>query len=108
MPPKPSAFLSSFVSRDPKDLSGYIYVFSIGHDNLYKVGKSVNWQRRLKALRAANPQLKAVLDVRVKDRHAAEKEVHNAIALHKIEREIFRLQESDIETIRDILVRFVE
>lgn len=87
---------------------GYIYVFSIGHDNLYKVGKSVDWRRRLKALRAANPQLKAVLDVRVKDRHAAEKAVHSAIALHRIEREIFRLQERDIDNIRDVLVRFVE
>jgi hypothetical protein len=103
-----STFPRTFNHRDPKDASGYIYVFSIGHDNLYKVGKSVDWRRRLKALRAASPQLKAVLDVRVKDRHKAETAVHSAIALHKVEREIFRLQETDIEKIRDILVRFVE
>lgn len=108
MSPKFSTFPRNFTRRDPKDSSGYIYVFSIGHDNLYKVGKSVNWERRLKSLKAANPQLKSVLNVRVKNRHDAESMVHKAIELHKVEREIFRLQERDIETIRNILVRFVE
>jgi hypothetical protein len=103
-----NTFPRIFNRRDPKDASGYIYVFSIGHDNLYKVGKSVDWRRRLKALRAANPQLKAILDVRVKDRHAAESAVHNAIRLHRVEREIFKLDDSDIERIRDVLVRYVE
>ena len=108
MKTKSSVLPSSFIRRDPKNISGYIYIFSIGHDSLYKVGKSVNWRRRLKALRAANPNLKAVLDILVRDRHAAELAVHEAIKYSRVEREIFRLSESDIDKIRDILVRFVE
>jgi len=108
MSPKLSTFPRVLNRRDPKDASGYIYVFSIGHDNLYKVGKSVDWRRRLKALRAANPLLQVVLNVQVKDRNAAELAAHNVIRLHRVEREIFRLDESDIERIRDVLVRYVE
>lgn len=102
-----TTFPRLFNRRDPKDTSGYIYVFSIGHDDLYKVGKSVDWRRRLKALKAANPRLDVVLNVQVKNRHTAEIAVHNAIRLHRVEREIFRLSAGDIDKIRNILVRYV-
>ena len=37
--------------------SGYVYVFSLGFGNLYKVGMTTDVQRRLKDLQASNPQL---------------------------------------------------
>jgi len=105
---KSSTFPPYNSRRDPKDTSGYIYVFSLGRDNLYKVGKSVNWKNRLKMLQASNPKLECVLNVYVKDRHAAEVSVHQALGLHRVQREIFKLGDEYIDKIRDILMRFVE
>ncbi len=43
-----------------KNVAGYVYIFSLGFNNLYKIGRSKNWQRRLREYKTGNPQMKSV------------------------------------------------
>lgn len=91
------------VSRD-----GHIYVVSLGYDDLYKVGKSVRVETRLKDLAASNTRICPILVRRVNKIAEAEAYIHRKLKKVKkwVDREIFRLCSDDIRAIDAMLDRF--
>lgn len=75
------------------DAKETVYVFHLGFDGVYKVGKSRNWKRRLHALRAGNPRIEPVLVVR--GYGVEEKAIHKAWHHWRLERETFKFPEKD-------------
>jgi len=75
---------------------GYVYIFKLGYDDLYKIGLTTDILQRLKSLKAANPKLKCVWSARVRDIHFVEQELHKAFHRMKVEREIFKIEDLDI------------
>lgn len=83
--------------KDGKDgRCGYVYIFKLGFDNLYKIGMTTDILERLKLLKAANPVLLCVWSARVRDMHFVEQELHKKFRTFKVEREIFRIEKLDI------------
>jgi hypothetical protein len=70
---------------------GFVYVFALGFDGLYKVGCAKNWQRRLHNLRASNPMLRHVAHFRVGHMKRDEDAAHIFLVKYWVERELFRL-----------------
>jgi hypothetical protein len=93
--------------HDKHDNSGYVYIFSVG-ENLYKVGKARNWKARLFTFQAANPEIKMVHVVSVRNRHKAEIAAHEYINKKKVKREIFRLDQVDVDGLLKLLSRYAE
>lgn len=80
---------------DGKD--GYVYIFSLGHDQMYKIGHTKNILNRLKLLQASNPKLKCVWSAMVNDRYALEAKLHKIFHNKRVEREIFILDTEDMK-----------
>jgi thymidylate synthase len=76
--------------------AGHVYIFSLGHDGLYKVGRTYNIEKRLKALQAANPLMRCVWSAWVKDMREAERILHKQFQAHRLDREIFQLTSAHI------------
>lgn len=70
--------------------SGHVYVFSLGFDDLYKIGKTTNLQNRQKSLQAGNPKLRFVWSSYTKDCSELEKILHKKMKDFWIERELFK------------------
>lgn len=70
--------------------TGHVYIFSIGHDNLYKIGRTKNIPDRLKSLRSANPKLSCVWSVYTVDSYNLESKLHKLMKRFLVEREIFQ------------------
>ena len=87
---------------------GFIYVLDLGIDGLYKIGKTINPEARIKDLQAANPKLTVIILQRVKHYHDCEKYIHRCLCSWKIKREIFRLTDEHLELIRLFLNEFTE
>lgn len=85
---------------------GHVYIFSIGHDNLYKIGCTENVENRLKHLRAGNPFLRCVWSAWTKDKNALESEIHYKMRKFHVDREIFKLEQRQISEINNIANQF--
>lgn len=82
---------------------GFVYIFDLGFDNLYKIGRSRNWVERLRDLQAANPKLRKVLAVHVKNMKWVENECHAMFKENHERGEIFKLSQEDISNLTDFL-----
>lgn len=83
--------------------AGHVYVFSLGYGDLYKIGCTANVMQRLKHLQASNPQMKCVWSAWVKDMHDVEKKLHNNYKVHRVDREIFKLDAKNIVAINNFV-----
>jgi len=72
--------------------SGHVYVFSLGYDDLYKIGKTTNLKSRQASLKASNPRLRYVWSAYSKNHNALEKLIHIKMDNYWVEREIFRFK----------------
>lgn len=95
------AFRSRKNSGIPKESKngtvGYVYVFNIHYNSLYKVGMAGNWQTRLRDLKASNPNVEMVLAIRVGNARDCEKHLHHHFRKVHVERELFRLTKEHID-----------
>ena len=83
---------------------GYIYVIYLGMDNIYKIGRTVNIEARIKSLAAANPRLRADVVKRVADMYACESHLHAKYSDKRVDgRECYALRPGDIEKIQAYL-----
>lgn len=87
-----------------KGKEGHVYVFSLGYDDLYKIGKTKNVQKRLIALQAGNPGMRLVISAWVKDSFNIESQLHKMHEKRKVEREVYRLNREYL----DGIIRFFE
>lgn len=69
--------------------SGHVYVFSLGFDNLYKIGKTTNLKSRQKELQAGNPKLRYVWSSYTRNCKELESILHKRMEDYWVEREIF-------------------
>lgn len=74
---------------------GYVYIFDIG-DGVYKVGMSGNWQARMAALGASNPNIKMIVAIRVQNAKHCETHLHVTFKSVHLKREMFRLTSEHI------------
>lgn len=88
--------------------AGHVYIFSLGHEGLYKVGCTYNIEKRLKALRTSSPYLKCVWSAWVMDMREAEKLLHNQFKNDRIDREIFHLSAPQIVHANTIVNKYRE
>jgi hypothetical protein len=82
---------------------GYVYVFHLGMDNIYKIGHSGNVPSRLKSLAASNPKITARIASRVDNMFKREYFLHKKYKKQRVERECFRLERSDLSFIQSYL-----
>lgn len=83
--------------------AGHVYIFSLGRDNLYKIGCTTQILRRFKSLKASNPYMKLVWSAWVKDMKAVEKQIHEIYKNYRLDREIFTLSLEQIVNINDFV-----
>lgn len=76
--------------------AGHVYVFSLGFDNLYKIGKTTNLQSRQKELQASNPKLRFVWSSYTKNCTELEKILHKRMEQYWINRELFQFTSYNI------------
>jgi len=84
---------------------GHVYVFYIG-DGLYKIGRTYDVQKRIKTLRAGNPNIKCVWSAWSRDCFELEKRIHVFMKQYHVDREFFRLSDGMIKSINGIAVDF--
>lgn len=84
---------------------GHVYVFYIGED-LYKIGRTFDVQKRLHSLRAGNPSIRCVWSAWSRDSYELEKLIHVSMKKHHVDREFFRLPENAVKTINSIACNF--
>lgn len=93
--------------REPKEgmdgTTGYLYVFRSGKSDLYKIGFSGDWQKRLTTLQASNPALFCLRVRRVENVRKVEKELHEKFESQRYTREYFKLTQDDIKFIDEYL-----
>ncbi len=83
---------------------GYVYIVSLGFDSLFKIGKTRNFNNRIKTLKTSNPRLRKIVCIWVKDRHLCEKELHFRFRNKLLQREVFKLDNIDITKARQYLM----
>ena len=74
----------------------FVYIFDLGFDSLYKIGHTREWRQRLSKLSAANPRLSVVAVAAVHNKHHIEKALHQRLKRHRVERELFKLDDPSI------------
>lgn len=84
---------------------GHVYVFLIS-EGIYKIGRTYDIQKRLKALRAGNPNIKCVWSAWSRDCYELEKRIHVSMKNFHIDREFFSLHPGIIKNINSIAVSF--
>ena len=83
----------------------YIYILALGRDGLYKVGKTVEIQRRIKDLSAANPSANLVGYGWVPNPRAVEANIHWLFGEQRATREVFRFGRRDLREIGRMIER---
>jgi hypothetical protein len=81
---------------------GFVYVMSIGIDNLYKIGCTTNVSKRLKSLMSSNPKLSLSWVARVMSRRDSEIALHTRFARFRRVGELFELHEPQLAELDDI------
>ena len=74
----------------------FVYMFDLGFDGLYKIGHTREWKQRLAKLSAANPRLSVVAVAAVHNKNHIEKALHQRLKRHRVERELFKLDDPSI------------
>ena len=76
----------------------YVYLFYLGHDNAYKIGRSLSWENRMWRLGAANPWMKMVKVVLVDEELARylEEKLMDEFKDCSIGREMFEFENTDM------------
>lgn len=89
---------------------GFVYVFYLGKDNYYKIGKTNNLDVRLKTLKASNPDLHCIYSVYTKNPLQLEKLLHKTLDNFRVEREIFVFENitASLDRIKRICDKFTE
>lgn len=90
------------VNRMAKE-QGYVYVFSLGLQDLYKIGYASDWKRRLGELEAGNPMMTCIMAFPFHNPHKVEKHLHSRYREEWMGREIFLLEMEDLQEICDNL-----
>ena len=90
-------------TKKPNKRPGYIYVLKIDRDGLYKIGYSKHVGRRVRDLQLANPHIRKVFAVQVGDMKREEDVLHKRYVYKWVNREFFRLSDSDLKEIRAYL-----
>jgi hypothetical protein len=80
--------------------NSYVYIFDLGYEQNYKIGRSRDWRKRLKALQAGNPRIKCVMAYPVKSSWTIERDLHRMYSMQNIDREIFILTKEHLQKIR--------
>lgn len=83
--------------------AGHVYIFSLGQGDLYKIGCTTHIERRLKALRASNPNMKCVWSAWVRNMRDVEKKIHKMYEDYRLDREIFTLSQKQIVHINNFV-----
>ena len=84
---------------------GYVYIMDIGFGDLYKIGITKSPANRLQALRASNPRLSIVYKEEVGDMKYVESECHRRLTPYFVEREIFKLDSSELKAAIKLIER---
>lgn len=84
---------------------GHVYVFRIS-EGLYKIGRTYNIEKRLKDLRAGNPNIKCIWSAWSRDCFELEKRIHVSMQNYHEDREIFRIPSGMIQNINQIAINF--
>lgn len=77
--------------------AGYVYLMK--SNNLYKIGLTGNWEKRLKRLKTGNPNIEKVIAKRVEDCKEAESKLHKRYKSKRESGEWFSLTDQDIKDI---------
>jgi hypothetical protein len=88
--------------------SGHVYIISLGRDSLYKIGCTYNIENRMKDLSAANPFIKCVWSAWCTDMRELEKIIHERLERFHVDREIFKLDNSQILSANKTAIEFRE
>jgi len=87
--------------QEPKLFSGYIYLVSLGEHT--KIGRSKDWKARISSLFGDLGPTAQLIDVFYSSNHIQqEKELHKKFSYKQVRGEWFKLDESDIEEIRNM------
>jgi hypothetical protein len=76
---------------DSKPKPGYVYLAVSTHRKLYKIGNSVNPQKRIDSLRGADPSILLVCGVFSEDCRSTERMSHHYLRKYRVKREWFDL-----------------
>jgi len=94
-----SSFRRPFIKViKPNNSVGYIYVVH-HHGDIYKIGKTSDIDKRLKALKTGNPFIKLINSRRVQFVSDCESELHNKFAHQRISGEFFHLCDDNLRYI---------
>lgn len=77
--------------------AGYIYIVYLGKPTWYKIGLSIDVEKRMESGRAFNPWLEVIWAKQVPDMHHAEKTAHDMNKINLYGREVFRLSQEDLD-----------
>lgn len=83
--------------------SGYIYVVHLGIENIYKIGRATDFNKRFLALRSANPYAVGTIVQRVANMYRCEAVLHRRFKKQRMERECYRFEPGDLDRIRSFL-----
>lgn len=83
-----------------------VYIVWLGKDDYYKIGKTVNMEKRLHSLRSANPWIEERYCELVRC-NRVESKLHRMFKHQKLERETFRLSENDLRCAHEFMLTFV-
>lgn len=93
--------------RTKQGFDQFVYIFSLGFDDLYKIGKSRDWSQRLNSLKSSNPYLKPVAVVgTLIDYNTVEKTMHQRFREYKLQREIFKLDDELLDVVVTVLMEY--
>ena len=90
-------------TKKPNKRPGYIYVLKIDGNGLYKIGFSKHVGQRVRDLQLSNPHIRKVFAVQVGDMKREEDVLHKRYVRKWVNREFFRLSDSDLKEIRAYL-----
>ena len=86
--------------------AGWVYIFSAGRDDLYKIGKAGNWENRLADLRVGNPFIKYVDAARVNNMTGVEKKAHKKFKDQRESGEFFEFDNDQLVTAKRFIHSF--
>jgi len=85
----------------------FVYIFDLGFDCLYKIGRSTDWDRRLKALQGSNPRMTPIAVVGTWGECASvEKAMHTRFKEHRKQREIFEFDDEGLDVVVTALMEY--
>lgn len=92
----------SEIRNNSKNNPGYVYLIK-NNSGSYKIGITINLERRIKTFQTANDNKLVLIDFTVvKDRILVEKTLHSKLKYKRLSGEWFQLTDIEVETIRTI------